>query len=164
MWGRIPTRPVGRAAGGRAGDGGRVKKTVQGTTTVYIGQLYVWTGTACAKLIYAGAQRVAMVQVGSGSTSYFHADHLGSTSGLTNANGTAEEHNSYEPYGDLHTHTGTSDVAYKYTGQERDASTGLAFYQARYYDLPLGRFVSPDSIVPNFAGSASVQPVCVCAQ
>ena len=39
---------------------------------------------------------------------------------------------------------------YKYTGQERDASTGLAFYQARYYDLPLGRFVSPDPIVPNF--------------
>ena len=132
------------------GDGGRVKKTVQGTTTVYIGQLYVCTDTACAKLIYAGAQRVAMVQVGSGSASYFHADHLGSTSVLTNASGTAEEHNSYRPYGDSHTHTGTSDVAYKYTGQERDASTELAFYQARYYDLPLGRFVSPDSIVPNF--------------
>ena len=130
------------------GDGGRVKKT-QGTTTVYIGQLYVCTGTACAKLIYAGAQRVAMVQVNSGSTSYFHADHLGSTSGLTNANGTAEEHNSYEPYGDLHTHTGTSDVAYKYTGQERDASTDLYFYQARYYAQGLGRFVSPDSIVQN---------------
>ena len=69
------------------GDGGRVKKTVQGTTTVYIGQLYVCTDTACAKLIYAGAQRVAMVQVGSGSTSYFHADRLGSTSVLTNASG-----------------------------------------------------------------------------
>ena len=131
------------------GDGGRVKKTVQGTTTVYIGQLYVCTDTACAKLIYAGAQRVAMVQVGSGSTSYFHADRLGSTSVLTNASGTAEEHNSYEPYGDLHTHTGTSDVAYKYTGQERDASTDLYFYQARYYAQGLGRFVSPDSIVQN---------------
>ena len=131
------------------GDGGRVKKTQVSTTTVYIGQLYVCKGTACAKLIYAGAQRVAMVQVNSGSTSYFHADHLGSTSGLTNANGTAEEHNSYEPYGDLHTHTGTSDVAYKYTGQERDASTDLYFYQARYYAQGLGRFVSPDSIVQN---------------
>ena len=131
------------------GDGGRVKKTVQGRTKVYIGQLYVCTGTACAKLIYAGAQRVAMVQVTSGSTSYFHADHLGSTSVLTNASGTAEEHNSYRPYGDIHTHTGTSDEVYKYTGQERDASTDLYFYQARYYAQGLGRFVSPDSIVQN---------------
>ena len=144
------TYPASGASSRRPrGDGGRVKKTVQGTTTVYIGQLYVCTGTACAKLIYAGAQRVAMVQVGSGSTSYFHADHLGSTSVLTNASGTAEEHNSYEPYGDLHTHTGTSDEVYKYTGQERDASTDLYFYQARYYAQGLGRFVSPDSIVQN---------------
>ena len=61
--------------------------------------------TACARLIYAGAQRVAMVQVGSGSTSYFHADHLGSTSVLTNASGTAEEHNSYRAvWGPAHAH------------------------------------------------------------
>ena len=131
------------------GDGGRVKKTVQGTTTVYIGQLYVCVGTACEKLIYAGTQRVAMVQVNGGSISYFHGDHLGSTSVLTDSTGTEEEHNSYEPYGDIHTHTGTADVAYKYTGQERDASTDLYFYQARYYAQGLGRFVSPDTIVQN---------------
>ena len=131
------------------GDGGRVKKTVNGTTTVYIGQLYVCEDTACARLIYAGAQRVALVQVNNGATSYFQADHLGSTSVLTDSSGTAEEHNSYLPYGGLQTHTGTSDVAYKYTGQERDASTGWYFYQTRYYAQGLGRFVSPDPIVPN---------------
>ncbi len=81
--------------------------------------------------------------------SYFHPDHLGSTSVLTNAQGVAEEHNSYRPYGQLHTHTGTSDVAYKYTGQERDPSTGLYFYNARYYDPALGRFISPDTIVES---------------
>ena len=133
------------------GDGGRVKKTVSTAqnATVYIGQLYVCQGTACAKLIYAGRQRVAMVQVGSGATSYFHGDHLGSTSVLTEASGTEEERNSYRPYGALQTHTGTADVAYKYTGQERDASTALYFYQARYYAQGLGRFVSPDSLVPD---------------
>ena len=144
------------------GDGGRVKKTVsrtsvddltdtahtQATTTVYIGKLLVCEGTVCAKQIYAGSQRVALVQ-GSGSTSYFHPDHLGSTSVLTDGNGTAEEHNSYLPYGDIHTHTGTTDVAYKYTGQERDASTGVYFYHARYYGPVLGRFLSPDTLVPN---------------
>ncbi len=151
------------------GDGGRVKKivgptqvdnltgdetttestTVETTTTVYIGQLYVCEGTTCAKVIYAGGQRVALVQQASGATSYFHGDHLGSTSVLTDETGAAEEHNSYQPFGQVQTHTGTSDVAYKYTGQERDASTGLYFYQARYYDQRVGRFLSPDQIVPN---------------
>ena len=91
-----------------------------------------------------------MEQVNNGSTSYFHQDHLGSTTVLTDGNGAAEEHNSYRPFGALQTHTGTTDVAYKYTGQERDKSTGLAFYLARYYDLLLGRFVSADTIVAHF--------------
>ena len=42
-----------------------------------------------------------------------------------------------------------TDVAYKYTGKERDDSTGLYFYEARYYDAILGRFISADTIVPN---------------
>ena len=139
------------------GDGGRVKKTVTNggttTTTTYVGKLYVCEGTSCSRLIYAGSQRIALVpEPPSGRTaspSYFHPDHLGSTSVLTNAQGVAEEHNSYRPYGQLHTHTGTSDVAYKYTGQERDPSTGLYFYNARYYDPALGRFISPDTIVES---------------
>ena len=139
------------------GDGGRVKKTVTSgtttTTTTYVGKLYVCEGTSCSRLIYAGSQRIALVPVPpSGRTaapSYFHPDHLGSTSVLTNAQGVAEEHNSYRPYGQLHTHTGTADVAYKYTGQERDPSTGLYFYNARYYDPVLGRFISPDTIVES---------------
>ena len=139
------------------GDGGRVKKTVTSgsttTTTTYIGKLYVCEGTSCSRLIYAGSQRIALVPMPpSGRTpspSYFHPDHLGSTSVLTNAQGAAEEHNSYRPYGQLHTHTGTADVAYKYTGQERDPSTGLYFYNARYYDPALGRFISPDTLVES---------------
>ena len=40
-------------------------------------------------------------------------------------------------------------MAYKYTGKERDGSTGLYFYEARYYDAALGRFISADTIVPD---------------
>ncbi len=146
------------------GDGGRVKKTVTSgsttTTTTYIGKLYVCEGTSCSRLIYAGNQRIALVPMPpSGrpaSPSYFHPDHLGSTSVLTNAQGVAEEHNSYRPYGQLHTHTGTADVAYKYTGQERDPSTGLYFYHARYYDPVLGRFLSPDTLVQSLGDPQSL--------
>ena len=38
-------------------------------------------------------------------------------------------------------------MAYKYTGKERDSTTGLYFYEARYYDPVLGRFISPDTFV-----------------
>lgn len=36
-----------------------------------------------------------------------------------------------------------------FTGQKSDDSTGLMFYNARYYDTSLGRFTQPDTIVPN---------------
>lgn len=41
------------------------------------------------------------------------------------------------------------DVPYKYTGKELDSTTGLYYYEARYYDPTLGRFISADTIVPN---------------
>ncbi|MCP4308504.1 MAG: RHS repeat-associated core domain-containing protein [bacterium] len=36
-----------------------------------------------------------------------------------------------------------------YTGQRLDASTGLMFYNARYYDPTISRFISADTIIPN---------------
>jgi RHS repeat-associated protein len=35
------------------------------------------------------------------------------------------------------------------SGQRRDASAGLLFYNARYYDPTIGRFISADTIVPS---------------
>lgn len=139
------------------GDGGRVKKTVGGQTTVYIGDLAVcvspFSPMNCAKLIFAGNQRIALKQAspphGNGTISYFSPDHLGSTSVLTNGSGVKEQELTYYPYGETHTTSGSANVAYKYTGQELDASTGLYFYQSRYYDAVLGRFISPDTMVPD---------------
>ncbi|NKB81287.1 MAG: hypothetical protein GKS05_05240 [Nitrospirales bacterium] len=94
-----------------------------------------------------------MVQVpssgGTGSVNYFHPDHLGSTSVLTDGQGVQEQDVGYVPYGDTFRNTGTADVAYKYTGKEQDPSTGLYFYEARYYDPILGRFISADTLVPE---------------
>ena len=146
------------------GDGGRVKKTVDDgsliTWTTYIGKLYVCEGTAlplsCAKMIFSGSQRIAIKQVDDGSTSYFHPDHLGSTSVLTDSNGVSEQDVAYYPYGDTRSNAGTADVPYKYTGKEQDSSTGLYFYEARYYDPVLGRFISADTIVPSITDAQSL--------
>jgi len=37
-----------------------------------------------------------------------------------------------------------TNLKYKYTGQERDASTGYDYMHARYYGASLGRFMKPD--------------------
>jgi len=37
----------------------------------------------------------------------------------------------------------------KFTGQRLDG-TGLYYYNARYYDPTIGRFISPDNVAPNY--------------
>jgi RHS repeat-associated protein len=132
------------------GDGGRVKKSVRNlttqavTTTLYIGQLYE-CATACNKYIFAGSRRIAMKPVGAGTTlNYYHTDHLGSSSVVTSETGSVVERLGYYPYGQTRVNTGPVDPPYKYTGQMLDDSTGLYFYNARYYDPSLGRFLRPD--------------------
>ena len=146
------------------GDGGRVRKTVSypndtdsDFVTIYVGRHYVCQGPtveslACAKMIFAIGQRIAMVQVDHPTkTTFFHADHLGSTSLVTNEQGVVKQDYTYYPFGATNTQSGTAenDVHYKYTGQELDGSTHLYFYHARYYDPQIGRFISPDRRVPD---------------
>ena len=54
----------------------------------------------------------------------------------------------YTPWGETRTDGGLG-TDHTYTGQIEDTTTGLRFYNARYIDPVLGRFVSPDTIVPN---------------
>src|SRR5437016_6950612 len=77
------------------------------------------------------------------TTLYYLADHLGSTTALTNKQGHLLEQISYDSYGDS---TGSVNTRYDYTGRERDSLTGLLHYRARWYDPQLGRFISEDPI------------------
>ena len=45
--------------------------------------------------------------------------------------------------------TGTLGTDEKFTGQRLDG-TGLYYYNARYYDPTIGRFISPDNVAPNY--------------
>jgi RHS repeat-associated protein len=140
---------------GYDGDGGRVTKTTQNTTTVYVGELYECTSAGCARYIFAGSQRIAMKPVG-GGTLYYHTDHLGSSTVVTGESGNIEQAIVYEPYGRTRASYGPTDVHHKFTGQELDDSTGLYHYNARYYDPALGRFLSADTIVPDPANPQSL--------
>jgi RHS repeat-associated protein len=112
------------------------------------------------KYYYFGKQRVAM-KVGS-TVTYLHGDHLGSTSITTNSGGACTSAQWYYAYGNVRTPTpttpcdGTPITDYTFTGQKRDASAGLMYYGARYYDTTLGRSISADTIVPSAGNPQSL--------
>ena len=142
------------------GDGGRVKKIVGTTTTRYLSKLYECDNTNCSRFIWAGSTRIATIAVNTGTVNYWHGDHLGSSSVITDSTGAKVETLTYYPFGGTRTNTSPStpaiDVPYKYTGKELDASTGLYYYEARYYDATLARFISPDTIVSNLRDPQSL--------
>lgn len=74
---------------------------------------------------------------------FFSQDHLGSTTALTTANGAVVERDAYDAYGNT---VGSSLTRFGFTGRERDATTGLMYYRARWYDPQVGRFISEDPI------------------
>ncbi len=59
----------------------------------------------------------------------------------------------YLPYGQVRWSNGTSVTDFGFTSQRNEASFGLLDYNARYYSAVLGRFVSPDTIVPDPSSS-----------
>jgi RHS repeat-associated protein len=48
-------------------------------------------------------------------------------------------------------HAGSGVSGYGFTGERWEAYSALVFLRARYYQPGTGRFVSPDTITPNFA-------------
>ncbi|MFH0826540.1 MAG: RHS repeat-associated core domain-containing protein [Candidatus Omnitrophota bacterium] len=124
-------------------DGFRVKKTYNGVSIIYVGDLYEKTGSLTTKHIYLGANRIASRT--STDTLYYHSDHLGSSNIITNASGAQVQLSEYRPFGELSLNTATR-VNYYFTGKELDP-TGLYYYGARYYDPKVGRFITADNYV-----------------
>jgi RHS repeat-associated protein len=84
------------------------------------------------------------------SSLYFLQDHLGSTSALTSSSGSAVERLQNDAFGNG---SDSSLTRYEYTGREKDNTTGLLFYRARWLDPKQGRFVSEDSFGFNGGGN-----------
>ncbi len=94
------------------------------------------------KYYLLNGQRIASRAGSAGTVTYYYHDHLGSTVASSSGESTR-----YWPYGA--TRNGSIGTAYQFTGQRREAALGLYFFQARWYDGAVGRFLQPDTIVPN---------------
>jgi len=94
-----------------------------------------------------GSNRVAMRR--GDALYYLNGDHLGSTSLTTDDTGNIVSEVRYLPYGEERWTSGATPTDFTFTGQRNEAGFGLMDYNARYYNPRLGRFISPDTIVPD---------------
>ena len=83
---------------------------------------------------------------------FFHPDHLGSTSFITDASGEVSQHTEYLPFGEIlvDDRPANDKNPYLYNGKELDEETGLYYYGARFYDAQIGRFIGVDPIIEKF--------------
>ena len=84
-----------------------------------------------------------------GTLHWVGADHLGGTIRVLNDSFTALDGMRYKPYGEDRDTGNALATDRKFTGQTEDEAAGLYWYASRAYDPAIGRFVSPDSIVPE---------------
>jgi len=81
---------------------------------------------------------------------YYHQDHLGSSSVMTDASGVLVEETAFYPFGlPRHEHRLRQiEEHYKFTQKERDHESGLLYFEARYLMAGQARFAVPD---PKYA-------------
>jgi RHS repeat-associated protein len=113
-----------------------------------------------------GGRTVGMVlatNTGGFSTNYFHLDHLGSVTAVTNDSAAVLQKFSYDAWGKRRNPNGTdatspitSVVDRGYTGHEELDSVALVNANGRIYDPALGRFMSADPKVTNPFSSQSL--------
>jgi RHS repeat-associated protein len=102
--------------------------------------------TTTTTFYYAGSARIALAV--NGSFNFLATDGLGSADVALNSNGSAIASELYAPYGAVRYSNGTMPTDYGFTGQHADATTGLDYYNARYYDPVAGQFASADTVLP----------------
>lgn len=94
---------------------------------------------------------------------YYHSDHLGSSSFITDASGLISQHMQYLPFGELFIEQQT-DAAYrtpyKFSAKEKDEETSYSYFGARYYMSDFSFWLSVDPLADKYP---SLSPYAYCA-
>ena len=136
-------------------DGQRSNKYTANSETLYFNKMWILHtdsgnsiyGGQTSKNIYLGETRV-VTKLNSGKDPtyqeeyykqyYYHSDHLGSASLISDYKGDEYQRIEYTPYGETWvektSNTGLEYLPYKFTAKELDQETGLYYYGARYLD------------------------------
>jgi RHS repeat-associated protein len=148
---------------GYDGLGNRITMTVSGATTRYaldvasgpsaalrtsLPEVIAATGGATTQ--YLQVQGQVLAQYDSGTWGYVAPDALGSVRQVVDPAGSVTLAQSYDPFGNLLSSVGSGSSVFGYTGEQVDASTGLVYLRARYYQPGQGRFVAKDAWLGDY--------------
>ena len=103
------------------------------------------------------------VNVAENDVYFYHSDHLGSASWITDSAGIAVQHLQYLPYGEpyINQHPYGYSERFTFTGKERDEETGFGYFGARYMDHELmTMWLSVDPMADKYP---SISPYAYCA-
>jgi RHS repeat-associated protein len=147
------------------GDGLRMSKTVNGTTTAFAwdeaGAMPLLLNDGDDSYIYGPAGQPIEKILGDTAT-YLHQDQLGSTRLLTDQTGQVVGDYTYDAGGKTISHSGPATTPLQHAGQYADEETGLRYLRARYYDPQTAQFLSVDplhEVTRDSYGYASNNPV-----
>ena len=156
-------------------DGQRSNKYTANSETLYFNKM--WThhtdsgnniyGGQTAKNIYLGETRI-VTKLNSGDAPtyneeyykqyYYHSDHLGSASLITDYKGDEYQRIEYTPYGETWVektiNTGLEYLPYRFTAKELDEETGLYYYGARYLNPRTSQWISTDPALGEYIPGA----------
>ena len=158
-------------------DGQRSNKYTGNSETLYFNKM--WThhtdsgnsiyGGQTSKNIYLGETRVVTkLNAGKEPTYqeefykqyYYHSDHLGSASMISDYKGDEYQRIEYTPYGETWvektSNTGLEYLPYKFTAKELDEETGLYYYGARYLDPKYSMWLSTDPALGEYIPQAPI--------
>ena len=101
-------------------------------------------------------------------TFFYHSDHLGSTSYITDDHANITQYDAYLPYGELlvDEHSSSEDLPYKFNGKEMDEETGLYYYGARYMDPKISLWYGSDPLSEEYENVSTFvychgNPICL---
>ena len=158
-------------------DGQRSNKYTQSSETLYFNKM--WThhidsgnnvyGGQSAKNIYLGETRI-VTKLNSGTPPtyqeeyykqyFYHSDHLGSATLISDYKGDEYQRIEYTPYGETWVektqNQGLEYLPYKFTAKELDEETGLYYYGARYLDPKYSMWISTDPALGEYIPKAPI--------
>ena len=158
-------------------DGQRSNKYTGNSETLYFNKM--WThhtdsgnsiyGGQTTKNIYLGETRI-VTKLNSGEDQtyqeeyykqyYYHSDHLGSASLISDYKGDEYQRIEYTPYGETWVektqNTGLEYLPYKFTAKELDDETGLYYYGARYLNPKYSMWISTDPALGEYIPKAPI--------
>ena len=90
-------------------------------------------------------------------TFFYHSDHLGSTSYITDDKANITQYDAYLPYGELlvDEHSSSEDLPYKFNGKQFDDETGLYYYGARYMNPVTSLWYGVDPLTEKYPDISS---------